>query len=585
MDTGTTFSYTLKQGWFGRYYTAFGKAPEGKPMVFDFYKNGKFITTYKSTGSEPFIGLSEPTNVFKSIPKKLNVVSGTSSKAYQTEVNLYTQKLIKLTDSKMVVKGKGVITTLGERYAEANRPFIKLTAEKPQFDVYRRLSDATKKIDMTVKTPKIYFVEHVPKAKVDFVNYNKEFFSLTKNPTFMTKQITDTKVFIKGEIYNPTRIDSIRLGLSNVKSASSNIYGKAIKGVYDSETIFTAIVKGKVSQAKYSYQFALDKAKVGQWKVQNLFSSKTEPPINVEGRTLYSPTKFQQRVKLETYGKITEFSAKDKEASEYFNQFGSEEFNFYGKSSRLVYPKVEVSPKVEPTSKPEFLTKTLAIPIVKTAPFSFQVDMPKFSTVSSSKLSIIPIIISKPVQELEAKTFSKSFQSFQPISSSIIYTKSFIGLKPMLDETPTLISESRASLITTSTVTTAVITPVVTPIVPVITPVVAVPSPLIKIPPPLIPKTDPTIVKRVTPLRVPSKKGFVVLIKRRGKFVPLAGVYAKEEALSLGAFKVARTLAATFKVVPSVKRVSKRFSPIYFSKYRGLLRDYKIRKGSKSTNS
>lgn len=90
--------------------------------------------------------------------------------------------------------------------------------------------------------------------------------------------------------------------------------------------------------------------------------------------------------------------------------------------------------------------------------------------------------------------------------------------------------------------------------------------------------------KEITNLFIPKKPkletGYIVMVKRGGKWVKLSGIYPKAEAIKKGAKHVLETLAATFKIVPTKKIVKAiqpsetKPSPLHF-------REYQIVKGKK----
>lgn len=73
---------------------------------------------------------------------------------------------------------------------------------------------------------------------------------------------------------------------------------------------------------------------------------------------------------------------------------------------------------------------------------------------------------------------------------------------------------------------------------------------------PLLPKI-PKVRKSFEPERNGRGEGFRVLVRRKGKFVPEAGVFSKGSALRFGAFKVGTSSAATFKLVRAEGKVQK----------------------------
>ena len=72
------------------------------------------------------------------------------------------------------------------------------------------------------------------------------------------------------------------------------------------------------------------------------------------------------------------------------------------------------------------------------------------------------------------------------------------------------------------------------------------------------------------------------MLKRKGKFKPLSGVYTKEAALDIGAGKAATTLAATFKIEKAAGTPTSR-TPYSgsFARYGTAFRGYKISHGRK----
>jgi hypothetical protein len=74
---------------------------------------------------------------------------------------------------------------------------------------------------------------------------------------------------------------------------------------------------------------------------------------------------------------------------------------------------------------------------------------------------------------------------------------------------------------------------------------------------------------------------FGVLLKRRGRFVKIAGGLSKEAALDIGTRNVKRTLGATFKIVPEAGYATKTTSTGEFERYRNELRSYAIKKGQR----
>jgi hypothetical protein len=577
LNTGTTYSYTIKKGLFGRYFTAYGVAPEGQPATYSFYKNGKFLTTYQSPESSPLIGLGEAQMGFKAFTSKSRVVTPIRSTAYEKEVNVYTQNVINIGKNPYVIKGKGVVSTVGERFAEANRPFTSLRVEKPVFDAYGKISpSAGGKLTLDVKSPKIYFVNYAPQSKVDIVYYNKALFSATRNPTFLTKQLTDTNVFVKGTIYNPTKFDmTVRRGLAGVESFFGKVYSKSISGIQKSETVSMGYLQSKVNDAQFYYKSSYNKALLRGWKVQNLFKSEPFDPKKVS----YSESmdnSFLRRVRLERYNTV-ELSAKNKEVVDAFKPFIDEDASFVNRAGLVQSFNKPSALSSNIISPGKSLSKTLVVPIVKSAPFDWQLNIPSVP-VSSSKLSIVPINILKIEGSQVPKVYSK-ISSKSIVVPSISSVQSNI-LKPVV--TPVVVPVVTPVSITrvNSVVSSSVVTPIITPIVtPVVTPVSVPMFKRVEVPPIIPPDVKPPKIESSNKSLGFGSKGFAVLVKRKGKYRPLRGIYTKEEALGLGSYNVARTLAASFKVVASEKPVTSRFSKAYFGQYRGILRGYKIRKG------
>ena len=78
-----------------------------------------------------------------------------------------------------------------------------------------------------------------------------------------------------------------------------------------------------------------------------------------------------------------------------------------------------------------------------------------------------------------------------------------------------------------------------------------------------------------------TKKGYKVLIKRKGQFFTLPGSYSFNTALDIGAKKTAETLSATFKIEPTNQEASEIQSTGDFSRLGSMFRNYMIRKGKR----
>lgn len=87
--------------------------------------------------------------------------------------------------------------------------------------------------------------------------------------------------------------------------------------------------------------------------------------------------------------------------------------------------------------------------------------------------------------------------------------------------------------------------------------------------------------KKIFELREKIKRGYLALIKRKGKFLKVSPSVSREAALDIGAGVAARTLGATFKIIPSGEKPLDIKPTGEFQRLREMFRDYKIRKGLK----
>jgi hypothetical protein len=152
---------------------------------------------------------------------------------------------------------------------------------------------------------------------------------------------------------------------------------------------------------------------------------------------------------------------------------------------------------------------------------------------------------------------------------------------PIITPIITPITEPVISPIITP-ITTPIVTPIITPIItPIVTPIVTpiptrITTPLINNPPTDIIFGPGFGYNKKKPIRRMTN-AYSVLLKKRGKFVPVAGGLSLGGAMRLGSERTLKELARTFKVVKSGTRVSNEIED-YMPKD-NLFRGYAVRKG------
>lgn len=112
-----------------------------------------------------------------------------------------------------------------------------------------------------------------------------------------------------------------------------------------------------------------------------------------------------------------------------------------------------------------------------------------------------------------------------------------------------------------------------------------IPSELLK-KPPITPIEIPPEEKKIQFLKTKKETrkkspGFLVFVRRKGKFTSISLPATKEAALDIGAGYVKRGLASTFKIVPTREEAKTNARTGAFSRFSSTFREFEIRKGQR----
>ena len=219
----------------------------------------------------------------------------------------------------------------------------------------------------------------------------------------------------------------------------------------------------------------------------------------------------------------------------------------------------------------------MAVP-TKESPLAVLLEKPKAitreKTVSLIKTRVEDIVIAKDLSAIAER------EKVRSVAETVIETKAKSRAKT---RAKTIVETVLSAPTIVDVLSEAKIKPLTETILRTRTKSVKVPKIPSLFAPRKFPKLKDPIPKKLSKAErsVLLRKGFEVLLKRKGVFLPVGTGLTRKAALSLGIKRTKETLAATFKIVPTGRpaRISKLVGAV--SGLRGEFRTFKIRKGKK----